>query len=288
MKIIHTLAAIAAWSVFASVAAAQDVGAGASQAALVGVDPQLRLDPAAARAALAPYGTWVTTGAYGDVWVPAQGSVGPNFVPYGTQGHWVQSDAGWYWQSDFPWGSIAFHYGRWVRLETGWAWAPGDSFAPAWVDWRMTQEGLVGWAPLPPSGLPDAIWYAYLQPSMLGAVGFWPSAFYGAAGMGYYPRSYALPRATGYGGVPYAYGPRVNTGTVPVRQAWQRDMNVSRIGSPPAQPFRMPAMNYGYPRSVAPAVRFEGPRGDGFRGGFHGGGFHGGGFHGGSHGGGRR
>ena len=66
-------------------------------------------------------------------------------------GHWEYTDAGWFWQSDYPWGDIAFHYGRWIRNEfTGgrWAWVPAYDWAPSWVAWREGTGGM-GWAPLP-------------------------------------------------------------------------------------------------------------------------------------------
>jgi hypothetical protein len=69
--------------------------------------------------------------------------------PYYDGGHWAYTDQGWYWQSDYPWGDIAFHYGRWsYKPVYGWVWAPGFEFAPAWVVWRHTDE-YCGWAPLP-------------------------------------------------------------------------------------------------------------------------------------------
>jgi hypothetical protein len=66
-------------------------------------------------------------------------------------GYWQYTEAGWSWQSEYPWGEIAFHYGRWFRHPTlGWLWVPGYNWGPAWVCWRQT-EGYFGWAPLPPS-----------------------------------------------------------------------------------------------------------------------------------------
>jgi hypothetical protein len=95
---------------------------------------------------LAPYGSWVTVAAYGDVWVPR---VPPWWRPY-TEGHWVYTDDGWAWASAEPWGWAACHYGRWYfDPEYGWAWVPGTVWAPAWVAWR-SGGGHIGWAPLPP------------------------------------------------------------------------------------------------------------------------------------------
>ena len=70
--------------------------------------------------------------------------------PYFNQGHWIYTDTGWSWQSDYSWGGIVFHYGRWSRFNAHWVWVPGYDWAPAWVCWREA-EGYCGWAPLPPS-----------------------------------------------------------------------------------------------------------------------------------------
>ncbi len=95
---------------------------------------------------LAPYGSWVTVAAYGDVWVPR---VPRWWRPY-SEGHWVFTDDGWCWVDDEPWGWAAFHYGRWYLDPVyGWVWIPGTVWAPAWVAWRWG-DGFVGWAPLPP------------------------------------------------------------------------------------------------------------------------------------------
>ncbi len=95
---------------------------------------------------LSPYGQWVQVPGAGLCWQPA---VAVGWRPYYDAGHWVYTDEGWYWQSDYPWGDIAFHYGRWsYNPGYGWIWAPGYEFAPAWVVWRHTDD-YCGWAPLP-------------------------------------------------------------------------------------------------------------------------------------------
>ncbi|HKE13755.1 MAG TPA: DUF6600 domain-containing protein, partial [Kofleriaceae bacterium] len=100
--------------------------------------------------ALAPYGQWVESPEYGQVWVPSRRAVGPGFTPYATGGGWVYSDNGWMFASDYSWGWAPFHYGRWYREPRwGWVWVPGSVWAPAWVDWRFG-GGVIGWAPLPP------------------------------------------------------------------------------------------------------------------------------------------
>jgi hypothetical protein len=95
---------------------------------------------------LTPYGQWVQVPGAGLCWQPA---VAVGWRPYYDGGHWIYTDEGWYWQSDYPWGDLAFHYGRWsYNPAYGWLWAPGFEFAPAWVVWRHTDE-YCGWAPLP-------------------------------------------------------------------------------------------------------------------------------------------
>ena len=96
---------------------------------------------------LAPFGEWVDVGGYGLCWRPAGVPMG--WRPY-TYGHWIWTDYGWTWVSDYPWGWAPFHYGRWA-LDSyyGWVWVPGYVWAPAWVQWRWG-GGYCGWAPLPP------------------------------------------------------------------------------------------------------------------------------------------
>jgi len=98
--------------------------------------------------ALSPYGQWINYAQYGYVWMP---NVGPDFKPYTTNGHWVYTEDGWTWASDYPWGWATFHYGRWFFEEGyGWMWIPGYEWAPAWVSWRRSSD-YYGWAPLEPS-----------------------------------------------------------------------------------------------------------------------------------------
>ena len=104
------------------------------------------------QAQLAPYGAWVDIPGYGPGWVPSvQGTV-PDWRPYFNGGHWVYTDDGNFWQSDYPWGEYTFHYGRWMKdIRYGWVWIPGYNWAPAWVSWRHAEgEGFCGWAPLGP------------------------------------------------------------------------------------------------------------------------------------------
>jgi hypothetical protein len=96
---------------------------------------------------LSPYGTWVDDPKYGTVWVP---DVDGDFKPYATNGHWVLTEYGNTWASDYDWGWAAFHYGRWTFDDYyGWEWIPGNEWAPAWVNWREG-DGYYGWAPMSP------------------------------------------------------------------------------------------------------------------------------------------
>ena len=102
---------------------------------------------------LAPYGTWTTDVHLGRVWVPSATIVGPDFVPYATNGSWVLTEYGWTWDSKWVWGWAPFHYGRWAMLNgRQWCWIPGTLWGPAWVSWRAGRR-YVGWAPLPPRGM---------------------------------------------------------------------------------------------------------------------------------------
>ncbi len=113
---------------------------------------------------LTPYGSWVNVPGYGQCWQPA---VELGWRPYYDGGHWEYTDAGYYWQSDYPWGDIAFHYGRWTYVNFGaapcWIWVPGYEYAPSWVVWRHDDDnGYIGWAPLPPNAFfVNGDWYYY-------------------------------------------------------------------------------------------------------------------------------
>lgn len=100
---------------------------------------------------LAPYGTWINVDGYGMCWQPTVVVTTPEWQPYCNGGHWVYTDAGWYWQSDYTWGWAPFHYGRWYHHpHRGWLWTPDTVWGPAWVCWRH-HDSYCGWAPLPPT-----------------------------------------------------------------------------------------------------------------------------------------
>src|ERR1700722_13379170 len=100
---------------------------------------------------LAPEGRWFNDEDYGYVWQPNVAVSTTSWRPY-SDGHWVWTDRGWFWDSNEDFGWATYHYGRWVQVQdTGWVWVPGQHWAPAWVSWRHTDnDDYVGWAPLPP------------------------------------------------------------------------------------------------------------------------------------------
>lgn len=98
---------------------------------------------------LTPYGSWVDVEGYGRCWRPTVVIYDSSWRPYCDRGHWVYTDYGWYWDSDYSWG-VTFHYGRWFRSpRLGWCWYPDTVWAPSWVTWRSDND-YCGWAPLPP------------------------------------------------------------------------------------------------------------------------------------------
>ncbi len=99
---------------------------------------------------LQPYGNWIELEGYGWGWQPHAVVIEREWQPYCHGGHWIDTDAGWYWQSDYSWGWMVFHYGRWRRhARWGWVWFPDLVWGPAWVTWRYSGSHF-GWAPLPP------------------------------------------------------------------------------------------------------------------------------------------
>ena len=112
---------------------------------------------------LAPFGTWVQVPGYGPCWHPdAALAANPDWRPYYDMGRWVYTDNGWFWQSDYTWGDIPFHYGNWIQDPTfGWLWVPGYTWGPSWVFWRQAEsDGYIGWAPLPPGAVfVDGGWF---------------------------------------------------------------------------------------------------------------------------------
>ncbi|HET9378056.1 MAG TPA: DUF6600 domain-containing protein, partial [Chthoniobacterales bacterium] len=98
---------------------------------------------------LADDGQWYYDDTYGYVFEPAVAESSSDWRPY-SDGHWDDTDRGWYWDSNERFGWATYHYGRWVLVDgQGWVWVPGSEWAPSWVSWRDSDD-YCGWAPLPP------------------------------------------------------------------------------------------------------------------------------------------
>jgi hypothetical protein len=96
---------------------------------------------------LSPYGRWVYSSRYGEIWYPTVVRAG--WAPY-VDGEWVYTDCGWTWVSSDPFDA-PFHYGTWAWVDPyGWCWEPGYVWGPAWVSWAWSDR-YIGWAALPPS-----------------------------------------------------------------------------------------------------------------------------------------
>lgn len=96
---------------------------------------------------LSPHGEWIELDHDVVVWRPMH--VRRSWSPY-SDGRWVWTSDGWYWDSYEPFGWATYHYGRWFYDDFyGWVWLPDYDWAPAWVEWRYNDH-YIGWAPLPP------------------------------------------------------------------------------------------------------------------------------------------
>jgi hypothetical protein len=99
------------------------------------------------------YGEWVHIGGYGKAWRP--------YADHGWRpfyyGRWEWTNDGWMWDSDEPFGWIVCHYGNWYFDDDfGWVWIPGYEWAPARVEWHVTNDE-IGWMPLFPPPLPGRV-----------------------------------------------------------------------------------------------------------------------------------
>ncbi len=82
------------------------------------------------------------------IWKPSTES---GWKPY-VNGKWEYTDHGWLWISSDKWGNTTYNYGRWWNSpKYGWVWMPGYTWAPAWVSWRLDNNGNhLGWVALNP------------------------------------------------------------------------------------------------------------------------------------------
>ena len=181
-------------------------------------------------AALDGYGIWLDSAEYGRIWRPNEALVRGTFAPYTSEGRWVATTGGWYWQSAYAWGRVPFHYGRWVLEGSLWSWVPGSQFAPAWVDWRI-RGGWVGWAALAPLGAHSWSPFVYCAHAGLGGPGVDGRLVRGAAGSSLYARTTAVAAD---GDTPR--GPVASPGpvaAVPLQQVWNTPLpNSSPMGRP--------------------------------------------------------
>ncbi len=179
------------------------------------------LTAAQINAALAGQGTWSDSPAYGRVWRPDERLLslgGAGFSPYVTGGQWLATDGGWYWQSDYAWGRVAFHYGRWVLDGSTWWWVPGSRFAPAWVDWRAG-NGWVAWSPMTPRRARAWSPFVYCAQGSLVGAGLPGRVVQGAAASSLYARTSTVEAD---GDTPR--GPSIDArlvSVVPMLRAWQ-------------------------------------------------------------------
>lgn len=185
---------------------------------------------------LSPYGDWVEHPGNGYVFIPT--GVSPDWRPY-TVGQWIWTDEyGWYWESEEPFGWATFHYGRWgYDDDYGWYWVPGDEWAPAWVNWRDSEDDSVtGWAPIAPPRQGYAVGYvATPEPAIEQSWVFVPTARMVSPRVYQYaypvretvvyvnrtPRRWYLPRDRFYVNRPFARErvvKYVGVGNVPVRK----------------------------------------------------------------------
>ena len=185
---------------------------------------------------LAPHGDWVEHPDNGYVFIPA--GVSPEWRPY-TVGQWIWTEEyGWYWESEEPFGWATFHYGRWgYDDDYGWYWVPGDEWAPAWVNWRDSEDDSVtGWAPIAPPRQGYAVGYVGIpEPAIEQSWVFVPTARMVSPRVYQYaypvretvvyvnrtPRRWYLPRDRFYVNRPFARErvvKYVGVGNVPVRK----------------------------------------------------------------------
>jgi hypothetical protein len=229
-----------------------------------GYDPQAYTQ---FQSALSPYGNWDYDDSYGYVWTPAMSIVGSSFVPYASCGHWIRSEYGWTWVSDWNWGWAPFHYGRWIARASGWSWVPGTMWGPAWVSWR-SGNGYVGWAPLPPRGVRLATYYGTRCPWR-----FTPAANLGAARLAFVSPRYlsgmfgrttvvSTDRLLSRG----RYNVHVNAG--PVRGITASPVSLSRV-APGVLPHVAVYPHAGIPIYARPYVRGPEARHDPLTNGWH-------------------
>lgn len=87
---------------------------------------------------LNPYGTWSKIDGLW-AYTPLD-----HQVPY-TNGRWIYTEYGWYWQGAMPHGWVTEHYGYWKRgADRIWSWYPGPYWLPEIIEIRATSTH-IGW-----------------------------------------------------------------------------------------------------------------------------------------------
>jgi hypothetical protein len=228
-----------------------------------GYDPQAYTQ---FQSALAPFGGWDYDSSYGYVWSPALSIVGAAFSPYATCGHWMLSEYGWTWASDWSWGWAPFHYGRWITRAGRWSWVPGTMWGPAWVSWR-SGNGYVGWSPLPPRGVRvfgggAASPWRFTQAANLGAAR--PSFVSGR----YLPGMFARTTVVSTDRLLTRGGWNVHVNAGPTRGINARPVSLSRV-APGVLPRLAVYPRAGLSLSERPWVRAEAARADNLTHGWH-------------------
>jgi hypothetical protein len=89
---------------------------------------------------LSPNGHWVNYPPYGYVWIPATYS----YIPKSTNGHWVYTDDGWLWKSNYDWGKAPFRYPCWNFDQAhGWYFVPDIMWGLTRANTRYLEPGIV-------------------------------------------------------------------------------------------------------------------------------------------------
>lgn len=89
---------------------------------------------------LNPYGHWVKQEA---VWLYEPFD---SYTPM-TDGQWIYTDFGWYFQGKRPFSWATDHYGVWILgADNVWRWKPDGIWQASKVEWRGTPK-MIGWRP---------------------------------------------------------------------------------------------------------------------------------------------
>ena len=226
------------------------------------------------RPALDPYGTSVDNPSYGTAWTPDPDQVGADFEPYDSAGQWGYVGNDYTWMSDYAWGPVCFHYGRWVFAAGRWLWIPGRLYSGAWVDWRVGDDGMLGWAPVAPAygwyggsafgfGFQSPEPWAFAPFGDVFGAGLSGRITFGSASAG--ELAAPAPTSAASPGRPTPSSPRPSP-TVPRRPRWVSTFRISRAScsvpassAPASSPAPLPPSPWG-PAHRCPTWSAAGPR----------------------------